>query len=839
MISAHLVRNTVASLVILFSGSYSAFGQADVAFLGTNAQNVASLPSTVTIASDIGVDAEGDYFFLDSTQGAVIEKASSGEEKTIVSGLSDASFSVDWRGNIVIADAGHNRILKEAASSSGYVQTQLATIATPKSLVAAHRGKFFFLSGSTVYMLSGTGQPQSIGTINGASALAMGPEAGAFSTLYVLSQANGSYTVSIYSYAENSGSFSASTPVSISGTVLGFRVTPVGDYLFKVTSGSGYDIKLVKPNGFTNTIASGSSSGKSFSMDIYNRLYYQESGVERIQFGPVDLGVAPVETPMFPNFASLYLAAPAGGTDLRTFTAQLSPSADIGFNLPDFCAYNPDPTSCELDVLYLPQTASASHARFTSSVASFDLYGVGTTSLFQLYSSQPTAKVFISSPDVQTPTFIAQSGGAVYIVDGANNSLFRVPPYLNSGFTILQNLPGVNGITGDTEGNVYITQDNVPGVLKVTYDGTTTATHIATQFLHPKGALVDNYGNLYVLDQNSLYKVMAIDGTVEKIFEMTGSAAYQSPVGMAMQADSTVYVAFAYGGPTGKGGILKISRAGRVSPVPFDYDRIAGFGVDTGGLLYVSDAVRKNVSLVSPSGKQVVLMSGFIDPRGIAADKGVYGILDTGAGKVVRPSTFLEDMNMGTAAVGSTVKKTYYVVNQGNQLLTSYFVVDHNDPNFTVEEPSDLPPGEIQSLQFSFHPQSDGDLSLPMALLVSDYGLPDQGGWWFDLSGTGVAPTITPASFSLQPQPITSAVNGNAIRVLALDKNGKLLANASGAMKLQYSGLTSGTVPFNLVNGVGVATLPSLAPGVYQVTVQLGSAKGQTLFVVRNGVPVH
>lgn len=190
-----------------------------------------------------------------------------------------------------------------------------------------------------------------------------------------------------------------------------------------------------------------------------------------------------------------------------------------------------------------------------------------------------------------------------------------------------------NGVAVDASGTVYVadTENNI--IRKITPAGEVTAfvgsasagsadgTGFASSFDHPFGIAVDALGTLYVADTyNNKIRKVTPEGVVSTLAgsgfsgtaDGTGAAAsFYSPVGVAVDASGTVYVA---DGTNHK--IRKITPAGVVSTLAgsgaqgtldgngteASFYNPRGIAVDASGTVYVADSNNHIIRKITPEG---------------------------------------------------------------------------------------------------------------------------------------------------------------------------------------------------------------------------------------------
>jgi streptogramin lyase len=237
----------------------------------------------------------------------------------------------------------------------------------------------------------------------------------------------------------------------------------------------------------------------------------------------------------------------------------------------------------------------------------------------------------------QTYTFRNVAGNSTFTYggssDGANsNAQFSFPA----------------GVAADSQGNLYVADQNNCTIRKVTPAGTNwlvstiagsvgsfgplrDGTNSHALFNYPTGIAADPSGNLFVADtgNNAIRKVTPVAGTTNwavttiagnvkyGFADGTNSAArFNGPVGIAVDANSDVFVADQYNNSirkvtpvAGTTNWAVTTIAGNTNYGTADganstalFNAPAGIAVDAGGNLFVADQYNNNIRKITPSG---------------------------------------------------------------------------------------------------------------------------------------------------------------------------------------------------------------------------------------------
>ena len=249
-------------------------------------------------------------------------------------------------------------------------------------------------------------------------------------------------------------------------------------------------------------------------------------------------------------------------------------------------------------------------------------------------SGSAPATVYDASTVMTTVAYPLSAYAAVTTVAGSGTQTFLDGTATNAGF----NQP--NGVAVDASGNVYVadTFNNrirkiTPAGVVTTFAGSGTASYgngtgTLSGFANPYDLAVDASGTVYVADtgtctirkitSSGVVTTLAGKVNASSYLDGTGTAAcFSGPVGVAVDANGTVYVA-----DTSNGRIRMITPAGVVTTLAGSGTQTfldgtgtaAGFlspqgiAVDAGGFVYVGDYGNQRVRKISPAGVVTTLV---------------------------------------------------------------------------------------------------------------------------------------------------------------------------------------------------------------------------------------
>ena len=232
-----------------------------------------------------------------------------------------------------------------------------------------------------------------------------------------------------------------------------------------------------------------------------------------------------------------------------------------------------------------------------------------------------------------TPTGVAlDAGGNMYVADAGNHTIRKI-----------------------TTGGVVTTLAGTAGAA-----GTTNATGAAARFSGPTGVAVDAAGNVYVADAgNHTIRKITAAGVVTTLAGTAGTAGaangpgttatFSTPLGVAVNAAGTVYVADA-----GNHQVRKVTAGGVVSTLAgaagggyadggattAAFNTPTGVALDANGALYIADQNNHRIREISPTTGATTTLAGngsaaYLEGTGTgAAFAAPYGLTVSPAGTV-------------------------------------------------------------------------------------------------------------------------------------------------------------------------------------------------------------
>jgi serine/threonine-protein kinase len=205
-----------------------------------------------------------------------------------------------------------------------------------------------------------------------------------------------------------------------------------------------------------------------------------------------------------------------------------------------------------------------------------------------------------------------------YLVAGpSHGSAVTAPEQTELAFTGLDYRLSPGGVALDTDGNLYISIQNMYGKVLKLPAGSSRPTELPFSGLNrPRGVAVDGTGTVYVSDSDNQVVKLAAGSDNQEVLPFTN---LNRPEGVAVDAGGTVYVA-----DRGNDRVVKLAvGADSETVLPFDgLSHPDGVAVDNLGNVYVTDTDNNRVlKLPNWSSDQIVLpFTGIAAPWGIAVD---------------------------------------------------------------------------------------------------------------------------------------------------------------------------------------------------------------------------
>jgi sugar lactone lactonase YvrE len=635
--------------------------------------------------SGLAVDSEGNLYIADTGNDRVVEITTTGEQKTVVSGVvagaplkGPTAVAVGPKFAIYIADPNNNRVVK--VTPNGEASLIGKRLSEPSGVAVDPSGNVYIAdTGHDRIVEVSHGVQTTVVTSNNLSVNLSRPagisvsEWPTFGTTLVISD-SGASAIDAFNLAngELSESYGFGRPIAAIAAAAtysyaGYGGQPYLGYGFFYVADAGTDqvwaeacppceVEYVNyetsgPNpGIqdSSSPAIGVSSPGGIATDSSGNIFISDSGANRIvkltpghsvDFGSVAVGKSGTSVPLTLSFTALTeLTMPSvvtKGALKEDFKLADSGTCKIG------ATYEPN-TNCTLDVIFSPgspgeREGALNLARGSGGVTNVDtvyLHGVGQ------------APQIAYGPGVQTtlatgfkdPRGVAIDGdGNVYVADNGDNEIYQVTP--TGAKRTFAALEAPRTLAMDGAGNLY-TVGNVPNP-PPGFDGSSSIYEISQSKQEsdilaeltdsdPVGLAIDGSGD-----------VLASDG-ISKVYETTFRTFLLSPIypgcclfppgAMAVDGSGNLYLV-----DLDDSRVWKITPKGERSTVGSGFNHPLGLAVDGEGNLYVADSGNDRVVQITPDNKQSTVGSDLSEPTAVAVDdlENIY-VTDAGDGRLVK-----------------------------------------------------------------------------------------------------------------------------------------------------------------------------------------------------------
>jgi hypothetical protein len=720
----------------------------------------------MTSISSLGVDADGNQYYGDSVSGKVLEVSPSGATTTLASGLSQPIIAVDYLGDVFIADTGTSRVLKIAAWPSRTTSV-LASISKQHALALDGANNVFILSGDQLVEIPIDGSAVSISTIPGASLLGLGSGSNGEGHLYIVSGQDGNYAARRYTYNYGGGSGALSGPLknflpNLAGASLGgMFVDPQGDPIVEANVARHGKVVISSSNGYKHALFTAGIPFVPMAQDAVGNLYYVNGpSLIRIQLGAVNFGLQDLpnrsantlaeRTLNFgapPNVHWVLSEEPTGGQflegDLASGSGPLLDQSQLYFY------YSPTGRSVgytsgfvnitdqnNVNTLSIPLVATATDGGYAA-------YYLPAPNLKAHPSFQPVVSAQ-AVPQTAEQTVISRCACGTFLLDRRAGRVTR------EGIEIVAGLQNVHGADVDARGNLYFTQGDVAGVLRVGADHSTS--RIATDIPYPMGSAMDGMGNLYILNGDDIVRVAA-DGSETVFATPVTNGGFTSLLSIAVDLFNNIYAGYGNTTNANHGAILKFSPAGGRTLVPTDTKKPTGLAVYPCGAVFFADAERGTLNVVPGYKREKIIGFGLTNPTNLQCeeggairgeDPGIAGGQFALSPIPFGPGNLFFDYDFGKVAVGSSRSITLSSVAVGSSASAkgpAGYATFYGQPSPNFSPNQTITTGVLTEILLGFKPTAAGRYG-PFGVTILDPNDDEtfSGLETLRLSGTGVTP---------------------------------------------------------------------------------------------------
>ncbi len=768
MLSAERRRQTKslahAVLAVLFLAAVTLMAPA-----GLHAQTVSFNNAQTTVGAGfnqpngVAVDGAGNLFIADANNNRVVKvPASGGAQTTVGTGLNEPNgVAVDEAGNVFILNAGSSLVVKVPAS--GGAQTTVGTgLKHPNGVAVDGAGNVFIMD------IEAVGNSRVVEVPANGGAQTTLPITGLVSPVGVAVDGAGNLFVtdSFYSHVvELPANGGAQTIVPITGLVSPYGVAVDGaGNLFIADSSNNRVVKVPGNGGAQITVlATGLNDPVGVAVDGTGNVFIADYGnnrVVKLQYNAVNLGgvnVCPAgqntPAPCSQTATLSYTVNAAATIGSVNVVTQGAPNLDFTLGSTTCTGTQTAGSSCTVTVKFAPTVAGlrAGAVQIVDGsgnvLATTPVYGTGEGPQIAFDSGAPPT-VLATGPSVFLGVAVDGAGNA-YVVDSGNNQVVKIAPDgvqtpLITGLILPWN------VAVDGAGDVFVTNTGYYGqVIEITPAGVQTIA--ASGLNQPTGIAVDGAGDLFIAD--------AEDDRVVEIrpsgVQTTLATGLNNPAGIAVDGAGNVFIA-----DTNNNRIVEVPAGGTQTVVPVSgLNSPQDVKVDAAGDLFIADFLNLRVVEWSAAGVQTTVpASGVSDPHGLALDGAGDLFVTNYARNLVevlrsQPPVF----NFAATTVGTTSgdsPQSVTVENIGNGTLSAIAPGLSIGANFAQVDGSGTPadctavfslaPGSSCNLSISFTPTAGG--SIQSSAILTDNALnANPATQSIQLTGTGniVTPTIT------------------------------------------------------------------------------------------------
>lgn len=611
---------------------------------------VSNTASGFNDAQSVAVDTAGNLYIADAGTNQIVKVAPDGAKSTFTTGNfslnGPSGVAVDAAGDVFVADAGNGRIVKVAADGSASVLSvgniQLGTLG---GIATDTVGNVYVAS--TVYAGSGeSGQILKISTSGNASLVATGNITLNSCTDVAVDRQGNLY---ITDYDNNAGNIGRVIEVTADGSA-------------SVIDMNG--LALLAPNGVAvdaagNLYIADTYDGHVIAIPAGGKAYAVKTGE-----GEYDADDVAASSNGVIYILQDFDTSPGSSNKTDQLVRAQLQTADFGTaNVCPAGQASPAPCSQTLILNYdFGAAADLGTPRFSSPE-----FSIQTGTCSGSFQSGDTCEVTVNF----TPTSTGAQRGAIELVDANGNVLSTsylsglgsgpvigflpgTPSVVHTGSSSLV-LPG--GIAIDQKGNRYIADRSRNHVYEVTSAGAMSTISTGSLALsQPNGVALDGANALYIADSGN-NRIVVVPATGGASVLNTGSLTLQQPQSVVVDGSGAVYIA-----STGDNHIVKVTANGKASVLDtggITLQQPRGITLDAAGSIYIANTGNSSIVKITASGSASIMSIGNVtleQPEGVAMDAaGTLYIADSAANHVVQvPAS-------GTASVAGSGN---YTLNQ-------------------------------------------------------------------------------------------------------------------------------------------------------------------------------
>ncbi len=555
--------------------------------------NAVSIGSGFAFPADVALDAAGNIYVVDASSSSLKKMPPGGGAPTVVSSAFSAvsGVAVDAAGNIYVANGS---IVTKIPVGGGATSSVGSGFNSPGKMAFDAAGNLYVADGVVKEVLAGTNITINLGNVTySVNGLAVNAAGDVYYT-----NPDDNYVELIP--ANRGGRILISTdfdsPYALALDAAGdLFISDIATNAVKEIYAGSNTAHLIGPGGLSSYGMAVDPAGNLYTADLTHnavRLTKPVGGYYINKPLPAGLNINNTSGLIFGRSA---ITSPA--TDYSVVAYNLGGSSTSTVNIQINAPPAPSVSYSGIGTYYKGLAITPPTATISNNIGSPGYSG--------------SSAVVLGSGFVAPNGIARDTAGNVYVIDGANHTIYKIPAGSNTRVAVTSALTNPIGLAVDAAGTLYIVNQG-HGVYKMIAGGTPTA--VGTGLTGVLGVAVDAAGNLYVTDatNNAVKKIAAAGSTITTI-----ATGFNLPAGIAIDVAGNIFVA-------DRGNkLVKEIPAGTTTPIPIGtgFNNPYGVAADALGNVFVGDEGSNSVKEIFVRGNSTTTIgSGFVVPGQVAVD---------------------------------------------------------------------------------------------------------------------------------------------------------------------------------------------------------------------------